>query len=253
MTRFGASARKEWLEAWRTHRGLVLVVVLLLFGLLSPVTAKYTPALMKLLPNGDAIAKLIPPPTIGDAIGQYVKNVSQFGVVLAFLLAMGSVAQEKERGTAAMMLVKPLSRRTFLLAKFGILTSLFAIAVTIAGVAGFSYIWMLFGPLDPLRWAALNGLVLVYLLVPLALTLLFSAAFRSQAAAGGLGFVAFLVLGILGSIPLVGDYLPARLLAAGGALMTGQSPSVGPPLATSIAVIAASLAGATSLFERQEL
>jgi ABC-2 type transport system permease protein len=253
MTGFRASARKEWLEAWRTYRGLVLVVVLLLFGLTSPVTAKYTPALMKLLPNGEAIARLIPTPTIGDAIGQYVKNVSQFGVVLAFLLAMGSVAQEKERGTAAMMLVKPLSRRTFLLAKFGVLGCLFAIAVTVAGVAGFAYTWLLFGPLDPIKWAALNALMLVYLLVPLALTLLFSVGFRSQAAAGGLGFLAFLVLGILGSIPLVGDYLPARLLAAGAGLVSGQSPSVWPPLATSVAVIAGSLAGAASLFERQEL
>src|SRR5690349_5161180 len=172
MTAFGASARKEWLEAWRTYRGLLLVVVLLLFGLLSPITAKYTPMMMKLLPNGEAIAKLIPPPTIRDAIGQYLKNVSQFGVILAFLVAMGSVAQEKDRGTAALMLVKPLSRRTFLLAKFTVQALLFAGAVAVAAAAGFTYTWLLFGPLDPVAWIGLNGLVFVYLLVPLALTLL---------------------------------------------------------------------------------
>jgi hypothetical protein len=56
MNPFAVSVRKEWMEQWRNYRLLVLVVVLALFGLLAPFTARYGPELMKLLPNGEAIA-----------------------------------------------------------------------------------------------------------------------------------------------------------------------------------------------------
>ncbi|NOZ73089.1 MAG: hypothetical protein GXP38_14485 [Chloroflexi bacterium] len=46
---FLTALRKEWLELWRTYRLLVVGVVLLLFGLLSPLLAKYTPEIIKLI------------------------------------------------------------------------------------------------------------------------------------------------------------------------------------------------------------
>src|SRR5713226_2620753 len=114
---FWAALRKELLEQWRSYRALVVAAVLLGFGLLSPLSAKFTPELFRLLPNGAQIASLIPPPTLLDAVAQYLKNMSQFAVILALLLTMGAVSQEKERGTAAMMLSKPLPRWAFLAAK----------------------------------------------------------------------------------------------------------------------------------------
>ncbi|MBI5828976.1 MAG: ABC transporter permease subunit, partial [Chloroflexi bacterium] len=126
MKSFFVLLRKEWLEQWRTYRLLVVGVVLVVFGLLSPLIAKYTPELIKLVPEGEAIAALIPTPTALEAVAQYLKNMSQFGGILALLLTMGAVAQEKDKGTAAMMLVKTLSRLAFLAAKFAALALMFA-------------------------------------------------------------------------------------------------------------------------------
>src|SRR5437588_11265370 len=67
---FVAALRKELLEQWRSYRALVVAVVLLGFGLLSPLVAKFTPELFRLLPDGQQIAGLIPPPTILDAVAQ---------------------------------------------------------------------------------------------------------------------------------------------------------------------------------------
>ena len=124
---FWVALRKELLEQWRTYRMLVVGAVLLAFGLLSPLTARLTPELIRLIPNGDQLAGLIPAPTALDAAAQYLKNMSQFAVILALLLTMGSVTQEKERGTAAMMLSKPLPRWAFLAAKFAGLAVTFAV------------------------------------------------------------------------------------------------------------------------------
>jgi ABC-2 type transport system permease protein len=248
-----ASLRKEVLEQWRTYRLLVAAVVLLVFGLTSPLLAKFTPELLKMLPNGEQIAGLIPPPTLMDAVGQYVKNMSQFGVILALLLAMGSVAQEKERGTAGMMLVKPLPRWVFLAAKFAALGLTFAVSIALAGAACYYYTYLLFGPLPAGAWLALNALLLAYSLVYAALTLFASAVMRSQTAAGGLAFGLMLLLAIPGAIPQVSEYLPARLVGWGVELVAGQPGSHWPALWVSLGLIAASLVAGWWVFDRQEL
>jgi len=236
---FLTALRKEWLEQWRTYRLLMLGVVLVFFGLLSPLIAKYTPEIIKLIPNGEAIAQLIPTPTVIDAVTQYIKNIGQFGVILALLLTMGAIAKEKDRGTAAMMLVKPLPRMTFLVAKFTALALMFAVAIAVAGAACYYYTWLLFGALDVPRWLALNGLMLVYV--------------KSQAAAGGLALSLLFILGLTGSIPGLGEYLPGQLLVWGGGLMAGKTEAFWPALWVSMGIIVVALMGARLIFERQEL
>ena len=245
--------RKELLEQWRTYRLLITVVVLVVFGLLSPLTAKYTPEILKVLPNGEEISKLIPAPTVFDSVAQYLKNISQFGVILALLLTMGAVAQEKDKGTAAMMLVKPLPRWAFLTAKFAALAITFAVSLALAALACYYYTWLLFEALDLPRWLALNGLLLLFVLVYVAVTLFCSALTRSAAAAGGLAFGAMLMLAIPGSLPGVGEYLPGQLINWGAGLMAGQPDSYWPALGVCLGLILAALVGAWAVFERQEL
>jgi ABC-2 type transport system permease protein len=253
MNAYLVSIRKEVLEQWRTARLLVAGAVLVAFGLLSPVIAKYTPELLSMLPEAEQIAQIIPTPTVADAVVQYIKNTEQFGILLALLLAMGSVAQEKDRGTAAMMLTKPLPRWAFLLAKFTALALLFAVSLAVAGLGAWYYTLLLFEALDAGAWLALNVLLLFEILVYVAFTLLGSALFRSQAAAGGLAFGLLLVLGLLSAIPRLARFLPGALAAWGGALATGAAFSAWPALWVSLGLILLSLAGAWLIFHRQEL
>lgn len=253
MNIFLVTLRKELLEQWRTYRLLVVATVLIVFGLMSPLVARYTPEMMKLLPNGAAMARLIPRPTIMDAVGQYLKNLSQFGVVIALLVTMGAVAQEKDRGTASMMLVKPLSRGTFLGAKFAALTLTFSLSVAGAAVGAFYYTTLLFHAPDPLRWVALNALVLVYIMVDVAITLLSSVIAKSQAAAGGIAFALVAALALIGAIPGFGEYLPGQLLGWAGGLMAGMPATHWATLFVCLGIIAIALSGAWYLFERQEL
>jgi ABC-2 type transport system permease protein len=230
-----------------------VVVVLLAFGFLSPLTAKFTPEIMKLLPNGEQIAKLIPSPTTADAVTQYLKNSSQFGVVLTLLMTMGTVAQEKDKGTAALVLVKPMPRPVFLWAKFVALGVTFMIGILIAGAACYYYTLILFEALDIPGWLALNGLLLLYVLVYIALTLLCSTVSRSQVVAGGLAFGLVIVLAGISAIPRMGELLPGHLLVWGAGLVAGSTEVAWSALWVSIGIVVATLAGAWVIFERQEL
>lgn len=253
MNTFWVALRKELMEQWRSYRLLIASVILVIFGLLSPLTAKYTPELLKLLPNGEAIAQLVPPPTAMDSVGQYVKNIGQFGVILALLMTMGVVAQEKDKGTAAMVLVKPLPRGLFLLAKFVALGLTFTTSIVLAGIACYYYTLLLFKALDVKAWLALNGLMLLFVLVYVALTLFCSTVTKSQVAAGGLAFGVLLVLAIPGSIPGIGEYLPNQLVNWGVSLMAGQTEMYWPAFWLSLGLILVAFISAWLIFERQEL
>ncbi|HNS52607.1 MAG TPA: ABC transporter permease subunit [Anaerolineae bacterium] len=253
---FWIALRKELLEQWRTHRMLIVAAVLLLFGMASPLLAKYLPELLKAaIPaeQAEGLLGLIPTATAGDSADQYVKNTVQFGVLLALLMAMGTVAVEKDRGTAALMLVKPLPRWAFLLAKFAALGITFAGGIVLAGLASYLYTVLLFGAVSASAWLAMNALILLCLLVYVALTLLCSTLTRSQVVAAGLAFGVLILLALLSALPKVGDYVPTHLANWGVALVRGTGAAAWPAVWASLGLIAAALVGAWLVFERQEL
>ena len=248
-----AALRKESLEQIRTYRFLVIAAVLIASGLLSPLLAKLTPELFKLIPGGEQFAGLIPEPTVLDAFTQYIKNINQFALLLAVLVTMGAVAQEKEKGTAAVVLVKPLPRWGFLLAKFLIISFVFATSLALAGLGAYYYTRLLFEPTSIGIWLAVNGLLLVYVLVYVAVTLLFSTFSRSQVMAGGLSLAALVLLGLLGSFPTLGKYLPGKLVSWASTLYLQPDLTAWPALWASLGIILVSLLGAWLAFRRQEL
>jgi ABC-2 type transport system permease protein len=246
--------RKEWLEALRSYRLLIVVVVLAFFGMTSPLLAKITPQIITAIaPAGGAIAQIIPPPTVQAAIQQYVKNMAQFSLILAVLLSMGAVAQEKDKGTAAMMLVKPLPRGSFLGAKFLGLAAMFAIAIVIAGIGSYYYTGLLFEFMDIVPWLVLNALLFVYILVIVAITLFCSTITKSQAAAAGIAMGIIAIGWIVGAIRGLGKYLPGELNTWGQRLMQGDSTTSWVALGVSLALIVVPLLAAWMIFKRQEL
>ena len=250
---FYAALRKEVLELVRTRRLVVMAVILISFGLSSPLMAKLIPEIMRLVPGGEQFLPLIPTPTVSDAVTQYVKNLSLFGLLLAFLMTMGAVAQEKERGTAVLVLVKPLPRRVFLLTKFVALALAFLGCMALAGLGGFYYTMLLFGAPNLGAWVALNLLLWLYFMVYVAVTLLASTIAKSQTTAAGLGVAGIVILWVLPSIPGLGKFLPGQLVVWGTALFADPTARFWTALGISLGLIAACLVAAWIILDRQEL
>jgi len=246
--------RREMMEQWRTDRLLIVAAVLAAFGLASPLLAKFTPEMLKAIPGvPPEVLATIPTPSVADAIAQYAKNMSQFGIILSLLMAMGMVVQEKERGTAAFFLTRPVSRGTFILAKFAALAVTFAISLTLAALGCWYYTYVLFEPLAWGPFLALNGLFLLVFLVYMAVALLSSVIAHSQGIAVGLAFIFLILIGGIGALPRLGDYFPGKLFGWGAALMTGGGDSAWPALGISLGMIVAALLAAYLIFRRQEV
>jgi ABC-2 type transport system permease protein len=251
--KFITAFRKEWLELVRTKRLLISMVVLVLFGLTSPLLAKMIPQIMTLVPGGEQFVGIIPEPTINDAVAQYVKNITQFGILLALLFGMGSMANEKDKGTAAMVLSKPMPRFSFLVAKLAAYAGLFTLSIVVAGAGCYYYTYILFGKLEMLPFLELNGRILVYLLVYVSLTVLFSTMTKTQYIAIGAGFGVLILFGIISAIPGWGIYTPDLLVTNAGMIGVGLVPESWIGLWVSIGLIVFSTLAAWLIFRRQEI
>jgi ABC-2 type transport system permease protein len=248
--------RKELLESWRTRRIPVVVALFLFVGILSPLTARYLPEILKVALGDQATSIPIPTPTTADAIIQLQKNVAQFGALTAIVLAMGLVANEKDRGTAGFILTKPASRAAFLTAKLAGLGAILALGTVLAVAVAWVYTAILFEPLPPAGWLAFAILSWLFLMAWATITFLASTALRSAAAAAGIGIGALLLLSLVAAIPPVGRWLPSGLDGPALALAAGrplEPTDLATALAGTLAIVAGCVALAWTSFRRQEL
>jgi ABC-2 type transport system permease protein len=252
---FAVSVRKELIQQWRTRRLLVVMAVFVLFGLTSPLLAKMIPDIMKNIAGAEQFASLIPTPSAADAMAQYIKNITQFGFMLAVLLGMNAVAGEKESGTAAMILSKPMPRWAFVLSKFTAQSLVYLSAFVVAGLGAYYYTIILFGSFDPLIFLGINLLLLLWLLTFVGAALLGSVIGSSIASAAGVGIALAAAFLLAGNIPMYGSLMPNGLVAWASALGAGvELPAANSgALAACFVLIVLCLLWSVALFERQEI
>ena len=249
---FVASLVKELRFQWRTKRVLIVCAVFLVFGMISPLIAKLTPALLNSLEGVEQFAELIPEPSVSDAVGQYVKNITQFGLILAVLLGMGAIAGEKEKGTAAMILSKPMPRPTFVTSKFLAQGLVYLLAFALAGVAAYYYTFFLFGDLDAGSFAFVTFLLWLWLMVYAAATLFGSALAKSTGIAAGIAVGITAILLLAGGIPNFGALAPGSLVSWAGQIALGDevAPNAGAIVMSAVLVLLAIVASIAVLEEQ---
>lgn len=254
---FMAAVRKELLQQWRTKRVVVVAAVFAFVGMFSPLAARFMPEIFRSLPGVEQFADLMPDPSVADVVTQYVKNLQQFGFMVAVLLGMGAIAGEKDKGTAALILSKPMPRWAFVCSKFTAQTLVYIVGFFIAFLCTFYYTWFLFGPVSMGAFLFCNVLLFVWLMTYVAVTLTGSALTNSMGAAAGVGFGGSVVLMLAGGIPTLSSMMPGALLAWASQVGLGMSPEAvtanGGALVATLVIIMMCVLGAMAAFERQEL
>ena len=236
MKGFAPLFKKEIREQLKLYRLVIVAGVFLLFGLQGPLLIKYTPDLLKMAGEEQMLA-LLPSPTAAQSLASYASYIGSFGALIAVLIAMGCIANELKSGTAIMTLSKPVSRGAFVSAKLLAMSLTFLVSMTLASLVCFAYtVWLIQGS-AVLPFVGLNLLLGLFLVFCLAVTMLFSSLYKSSLAAGGLALGVIIVQGIISAIPIVGKYMPGKLLDWGNNLLTGSDISYWWPLGITIAAI----------------
>ena len=208
-----AFLKKEWLDLLRSGRGMILLIVFILFGIMNPAIAKLTPWMMEMMADSLESTGVVITEVHVDALTswtQFYKNIPM-GLIIFILLFSGSFTAEYQKGTLIPVLTKGLSRWKIVLSK-GVLVFL---SWTIC-------YWMCFGityAYNAFYWdnsiAVYSGFAaMCYWLFGLwvvSLMVLFSTLFSSNISVllgtGGSVLAAYLI----GLLPQLESYTPMKL------------------------------------------
>lgn len=219
-----AFVKKEWMDLVRSGRLMILAILFVLLGILSPAIAKLTPWMMESMGSAMADTGLVIGAVRVDAMTswtQFFKNIP-IGLI-AFVLIQSSIfTKEYQSGTLVLVLTKGLDRFKVVLAKCGVVTLLWTVGYWLCfGITWFytGYYW------DNSIVRNLGAAVLNWWLFGLWVVeamVLFSTICRNNTGvlmgAGGVVVVSYM----LSMVAKVAPYLPTKLMD-GNSLMTGAA------------------------------
>ena len=254
---FKAALKKEWKEAIRRYRLLVVIGVFLIIGVLSPVSAKMLPKMMEMVASQSKEQgfefSYSKEPTVNDALIQYNKNLGLLPILIA-IMGMGLVAEEKIKGTAETILTKPVSRTSLILAKFNIFLVLTLLGMIVGGAVCIFYTSILLGQVDIANFLFLNFLLLFYFIPFIAIILFLSVVIKSMAGTAAAGIGVYFSLMLMGSMPYVGKFSPQAIFTVTSKMSMGMPPQDWIiPFISSACLTIVLIGLAAAIFERQEI
>lgn len=199
MASFLVLFKKEIKQQVKTRRLLIIMAIFIIIGILTPLSLNY-------ISEGKGIE--VPEYTTVDVVQGHINNYFMFGMFAAILLAMGAVAKERETGTAAMILSKPASCGAFVAAKLAALSITFGTGIAIGALGVYVCTVILFGDINALDFFLINLLVWLFLVVCLAIALMYSSFFKNYLAAGGLALITIFSLAGITQLLRIKDYTP---------------------------------------------
>ena len=221
MSGYGAFIQKEWMENTRNYKLAIMLALFLIFGMLSPLSAKLMPELIAALTPDLQIT--ITEPTALDSWAQFYKNISQLGFSIMIILFSSCLSSEYAKGTLVNVLTKGLPRPAVVLSKFFTAAAIMTISYWLCyGItyAYTAYLW----PNTSLPHTAFAAFAqwlagILYLSIMILGCVIFKQAFSSVVFL----LVASVLLSLSGIPTQIADYSPIVLVSKNMDLLSGSA------------------------------
>ena len=204
--------RLEWLRLIRTKRWIALVGIYVFFGLLGPLSARYVGEIVERF--GGGVQMTFPPPVPADGMIQYVSNVSQLGLLVAVVVAAGSLAFDAKPEMGVFLRTRVPRVWDILMPRLVISFLAVGASFVLGALAAWYETVMLIGNLPVAGTLAGIGLGLLYLAMVVAVVAAASSRAKNVLGAVMVTIVVLLVMPILGIIEAIGRWLPSHLVGA---------------------------------------
>lgn len=211
MKTFLAFSKKELIEHIKDYKILILFSIFFAIGILSPLTSKLLPQILKIIKTTD-IQISFPTPTFIDAYTQLFKNITQIGFIAILLMLNGNMSNEISKGTLINLLSKGLSRNIVIFSKLFISTIIWTLSFLISTITTYIYTLFLFGN------HSIKGLVLscfcIWTFGILIITLVLFLSILIRPYYGGLllSFSSLALLFLINLIPKIKNFNPLYLV-----------------------------------------
>lgn len=244
--------RLEWLRMVRTPRALSLVCVYVAFGLLGPVMAKY---MAQILEHSESnVTIIVKPPTPADGMANYIGQVSQTGLIVAAVVAAGSLAFDGRRGLSTFLRTRTSSMARLVLPRYVVPTVAAVLAYVLGTLAAWYETALLLGSLPP--GAVLAGVLCqtAYLVFAMAVVALAASLARGTLGTVGVALGVLLVMPLVGNLAVLRDWLPSSLVTAPVDLLAGSTlTDYVPALAVALVSTPVLLTAAVLRLQRREV
>jgi ABC-2 type transport system permease protein len=254
MKGYSAFLRKELLEQKRTYKLLVMLIVFTLFGMMSPLLAKFIPDILASV-GAEGMTITVPEPTYMDAYAQFFKNATQMGIVVLLLVFAGSMSQELSRGTLVNVLAKGLPRTAVMLSKYTACLALWTVSLALCAAVHYGYTLYLFGS-HPTTHLLLSLLCLWLFGAFLLAVIMLTGTMLKGGYSGLLATAAVLgILLLLSMLPGSAHWNPVTLVSISTGLLDGsiQTADVMGAFWISAGATVLGLAGAVLVFRKRQL
>jgi ABC-2 type transport system permease protein len=211
---FGNMLAKELGEWFRTRRWLwqLLIWLIILDGLVAGVLF-VIPMLASIMPSMKPVLEQmsVPLPPELQGLYWYFSMVVMNGTIGVIILAQDEVIQEKQSGTAAWILSKPVARPAFILTKLlSNITGAMVFIIALPGLVVLGETYLAAHRVPPLApFLAGAGLVLLALIFYISLVILLGILFESRGPVLGISF------GVMfGSMMIIKSFIPQIYLVS---------------------------------------
>ena len=221
MSGYIAFIKKEFMENTRNFRLLIMLALFVIFGMLSPLSARFMPELISSLAPDLQIT--IVEPTALDSWTQFYKNVSQMGFVVFIILFSSCLSNEYARGTLTIMLTKGLPRPAIILSKYIVAAVIMTVSYWLCFGITYGYTAYLWSNTDLQHtlFAAFSLWIIgfMYLSILIMGCVLFKQAF------GGIIFLlaVTVIISLCSILPQAASYSPMLLMSKNVDLLSGAA------------------------------
>jgi ABC-2 type transport system permease protein len=204
--------RLEWLRLVRTKRWIALVGIYVFFGLVGPLSARYLGEIVERF--GGGVEVTFPPPVPADGMIQYVSNISQVGLLVAVVVAAGSLAFDAKPEMGVFLRTRVDRIWDILVPRLSVSFLAVGAAFVLGALAAWYETVVLIGDLPV--GGTLAGIAFGLLYLALVVAVVAAAGSRSKNVLGAvlLTVVVLLVMPIIGIIEAIGRWLPSHLVGA---------------------------------------
>jgi ABC-2 type transport system permease protein len=193
----------------KTSKFIVFPIVIIIFAILSPITARYMNELLELALADSGINITLTDPVVLDSYIQYIGNLYETVLFVVLFVGVGFFIKDKTKGLLPLVLSKPINKTKYLMSKF-ISLNILIFASLLIGYFVFSYYtYFIFNEIDMLGMFLTTILFFVYIIYLLSISLFTATYFKSYLAAVSVTFGIYIFTSMLTIFEIsIFNYLP---------------------------------------------
>jgi ABC-2 type transport system permease protein len=196
----------------KTSKFIIFPVVIVIFAILSPMTARYMNDILDLALAESGFDIVLTDPVVMDSYLQYIGNLYETILFVILFVGVGFFIKDKTKGLLPLVLSKPISKPKYLLSKYVSLSVLILGSLLIGYLVFSYYTYFIFKEVDMFGMLLTTLLFFVFILYLLSISMFTATHFKSYLASVSVTFGIYILTSMLTIFEVsIFKYLPGFL------------------------------------------